>query len=142
MPLKGGPARGRKRKKRMPTTALGIRNARLAFGYKSFGKEMADKLAASWRGTTQHTYDVTAHGRTIKYKYKILAKPIYKGKKGRCVYFVTKTEGLPRTEDKPYEMTSLCNGGRVWTGHTSWRTKRDAAASAKRAAAGDTGGRR
>jgi hypothetical protein len=136
MPLKGGPARRRKRQKRLPTTAIGIRNARLAFMDKS-GFPKAGELRKRWKGAVLHSYDVLPNGRTVKERIKILDKPIYQGRKGRCVYFVTESKGNPRHEDKPFESTSLCSGGRSWTGRSSWASKEQAASSAKRLAEGE-----
>lgn len=69
--------------------------------------------------------------RVALYPEPILRSAVKPGSDARCTFYVTKARagqhGLPAdVRAKPYTLWSLCQGGRIVTGHRSYATLREA----------------
>lgn len=121
--LSGGGARRRKHDRRMPRTVAEIDRAWRAYGVKN---------KQPWRRSVEDASFQTPSGHVFRYKAKILPDTIKSGR--TCTFFVTEATGpgvavdpadgrtaaLPyAVQDKPYEVSKLCNGGQVFTGTTA-----------------------
>lgn len=132
--LRGGGARARKHDRRMPRTV-----AELDRAWRSFSA----KKGLTWRRGVEDASFQTPSGHIFRYKAKILPDTIQPGK--TCVFFVTQATGpgvavdpadgrtaeLPwGIRDKPYEVSKLCQGGKVFTGMVSTDDRARAARTA------------
>jgi hypothetical protein len=96
------------------------------------------KAKARWRigmDIEQATLRETPSG-FEHYREKVLGSTITPAANGRCTFFVTKAEslgaGIPRwSQDRPYTVTSLCNGGRELTGAERFSTLKAAREAVK-----------
>jgi len=138
MTLSGGGSRARKKTRRMPSTPAEVERARNALLLTlPWGRKTIDETSGRTTGSFQ------VGDRTYTYPLKVRG-PIQKG--CNCVYFVAESAGPartspgdrsagvpmhlrplpPRLAETPYEATSLCQGGRIWTGHRQYATKAEA----------------
>ena len=110
-PLAGGGARARTRALREPKTRADLLRARAAYCADRPGSGCgADIEAASFEQRA-------GSGRIARYRERILDGEIAPGKAG-CTVFITRAEdtgqGVP---NRPYNVSTLCQGGRrVWGG--------------------------
>lgn len=135
--LSGGGSRRRKKMRRMPTSAADIQRA---YDGCSRGKGLTWRSRDVEHGSFRNPYT----GESTSYRARILPGTIAHGKNGRCVYFVTKAEGsrLPAgLHDKPYEVTSLCNGGCSLEGRRSVASRTEALRNVRLLARSDSGRR-
>lgn len=110
-PLSGGGARARTRARREPKTRADLLRARAAYCHnRTCGSDIE---AASWE-------QPSGSGQLVRYRERIVDGEIAPGKKG-CTVFLTRAEdtgqGIPSyIRDKPYNVNTLCQGGRRVTG--------------------------
>lgn len=122
--LSGGGSRARKKLRRQPSTRGALKKARRRFCKEKRG----------WKcDLERHSYlqgDQTKFART-----PILRDAIFPAGNG-CTYFVMKypanlSRERYKSEPTPYEVASLCEGGRKVTGMHRYATKAQAKAAAK-----------
>jgi hypothetical protein len=82
------------------------------------------------------------NGDIVKYKAAIIPETITPGR--TCVFFVTEARGelSPEIAAKPFEATSLCQGGQRVTGHREYATRGQAENHVRSAAARNVNRRR
>lgn len=117
--LKGGGARARKKQRRLPSTPAEIKRSWAAYSKTLKWKRGDDPF------TRTVGLEYSSKGRKIT--TPAIEGSIVKGRKGKCVFFVVHDP----EQRKPYEVTSLCQGGKMWTGTHSYESLREAKDQAK-----------